>query len=52
MIKPELVTALATQFPQFIARDVEWVVKALLNAMSTSLALGVGSRSVVLGALP
>jgi integration host factor subunit beta len=40
MTKSELITRLATRFPQLVAKDADYAVKMILDEMTTSLARG------------
>lgn len=40
MTKSELINRLALRFPQLVAKDADYAVKVILDAMSSSLALG------------
>jgi len=40
MTKSELIAKLATHYPQLVAKDVEFMVKAILEAMTMSLVKG------------
>ena len=40
MTKSELIARLAAQFPQLVAKDAEFAVKMILDAMTESLAKG------------
>ena len=40
MTKSELISVLASRFPQLAARDADFAVKTILEAMSSSLAAG------------
>ena len=40
MTKSELIAKLAERYPQLVAKDAEMAVKAILDAMATSLARG------------
>jgi integration host factor subunit beta len=40
MTKSELINRLALRFPQLVAKDADLAVKVILDAMSSSLALG------------
>lgn len=46
MTKSELIAKLAERYPQLVAKDAEMAVKAILDAMATSLARG-DRKSVV-----
>ena len=40
MTKSELIARLATRFPQLVAKDADFAVKMMLDAMSEALAKG------------
>lgn len=40
MTKSELITRLAGRFPQLVAKDADYAVKMILDAMTASLAAG------------
>ena len=40
MTKSELIVRLAERFPQLVAKDADYAVKMILDAMTTSLARG------------
>ncbi|MDD5296611.1 MAG: integration host factor subunit beta [Rhodocyclaceae bacterium] len=40
MTKSELINRLALRFPQLVAKDADYAVKVILDAMSSSLAQG------------
>ena len=40
MTKSELIARLAERFPQLVAKDADFAVKVILDAMSEALALG------------
>jgi len=40
MTKSELINRLALRFPQLVAKDADYAVKMILDAMTTSLARG------------
>ena len=40
MTKSELISRLAERYPQLVIKDAELAVKAILDAMATSLAAG------------
>ena len=51
MTKSELINRLAERYSQLVAKDAEYAVKTILDAMTNALAAS-ASRSVVLAALP
>ena len=50
MTKSELIAALAARYPQLAARDTDYAVKTVLDAMTQALARASASRSAVLAA--
>ena len=51
MTKSELIALLAERYPQLVAKDADYAVKTILDAMIDALAGGSASRSVVSAAL-
>ena len=51
MTKSELIARLAERFPQLVAKDAEFAVKMILDAMTDALSRVIASRSAALAAL-
>jgi len=49
MTKSELIARLATRYSQLVAKDAEFTVKMILDAMTQSLVKGNASRSAASG---
>jgi integration host factor subunit beta len=50
MTKSELIARLAARFPQLVAKDADFAVKMILDAMSEALRAEIASKSAVLAA--
>ena len=47
MTKSELIARLAQRYPQLVAKDAEYAVKMILDAMTTRCSRGIASRFAV-----